>query len=473
MPILTRRDLLMSGMAAGVGLGASAGLGQQAGLAQRPPVRPVPGSAQLVARSGLSATVGYAVMDAKSGAMIETGNAAVPIPPASTMKALTALYALDRLGGDFRFRTRIIRSGDLLVLAGGGDPVLSTDGLAGLADDLVSTGQVPPKRFAVWGGALPRIVEIAPGQDDHLAYNPTLSGMILNFNRVHLGWQRTDDGYQMSLQARAAANSPRAYSIAAQPGAQRDLFLYHVEGNREVWTISRAAMGRAGSRWLPVRQPELYAGDVFQTLCRARGLVLPAPEVLDGPPTGDEIVGLDSPPMTQLLQDMLLYSTNLTAEAIGLRASAAQDLTASAGAMQGWLTTMGPLQSFHLADHSGLSEQSRVTAEGLVSLLAGAGVAARLEPLLKRDPLRDSLGAAASAGAQVAAKTGTLNFVSNLAGYATTPSGRSLAFAILCADTQRHEASTGQELPAGVSTWTRGAKVLQNDLIEGWAGRFG
>lgn len=57
---------------------------------------------------------------------------------------------MDRLGGDHRFRTRIIRAGDLLVLAGGGDPVLTTDDLARLADALVATGTQSPARFAVW-----------------------------------------------------------------------------------------------------------------------------------------------------------------------------------------------------------------------------------------------------------------------------------------------------------------------------------
>ena len=40
-----------------------------------------------------------------------------------------------------------------------------------------------------------------------------------------------------------------------------------------------------------MRRPELYAGDVFQTLARAKGLVLPAPEVGYAAPSGAEIAG--------------------------------------------------------------------------------------------------------------------------------------------------------------------------------------
>ncbi|WP_243698478.1 D-alanyl-D-alanine carboxypeptidase/D-alanyl-D-alanine endopeptidase [Paracoccus alkanivorans] len=473
MSLFSRRSVLGGAIAAGLTARNAAGQGLMPGLAQRPPAKPVPGSAALIARAELSGRVCYALFDPVAGRMLEDGEGSAPLAPASTLKIATALYALDRLGPSHRFRTRVLRAGDMLVLAGAGDPVLSSDDLAGLAEELVKTGQTSPKRFAVWGGALPRIAEIAPPQADHLAYNPALSGMILNFNRVHLGWRRGGDGYQLSLEARAARNSPRAYTITAYPAAQQDLFGYRFEEGREVWTVSRSAMGRAGSRWLPVRQPELYAGDVFQTLCRARGLVLPAPEVIDKLPVAEELVSHDSPPLSKIAEDMLYYSTNLTAEAIGLHASGAPDLAASAAAMQEWGAAQGLTEGFRLVDHSGLSADSRVTASAMVRLLAGPGLEAGLPDLLKQDPLADALGDDVAGSAAVFAKTGTLNFVSNLAGYAVAPSGRRLVFATLCEDGSRHAATQGQDLPAGVITWTQRAKRLQHDLIEGWIARFG
>ncbi|MCP6237338.1 D-alanyl-D-alanine carboxypeptidase, partial [Klebsiella pneumoniae] len=63
------------------------------------------------------------------------------LPPASVAKALTALYALETLGEDHRFETRLLATAPVvagridgdLILAGGGDPELSTDRLAELA----------------------------------------------------------------------------------------------------------------------------------------------------------------------------------------------------------------------------------------------------------------------------------------------------------------------------------------------------
>ena len=460
--MLSRRNLL-AGLAA-LPLAPGAGWGQ--GPDRRPPARPALSAGRIVASAGLPGTVAFALLDDPTRPLADAAQAAAPMMPASTLKAVTALYALSRLGPAHRFTTRIIRAGDMLVLAGGGDPVLSTDDLATLAGELVATGQPAPARFAVWGGALPQLEEIAPGQADHLAYNPALSGIILNFNRVHLGWRQ--GGAQMSIEARGSAHSPRAYTITAAPGDQSDLFTYREGENRETWTVSRSAMSRPGSRWLPVRKPELYAGDVFQTLCRAKGLVLPAPEVIGTLPQGQIVASHSSPPLDRILRDMLYFSTNLTAEVVGLHASGARDPAASAQGMRAWLVAQGQGLDFTLADHSGLSPASRVTAQGMARLLAGPGLAAGLPALLKADPLDDDLGQGATAAGSVRAKTGTLNFVSNLAGYVMGPGGQPRAFAILCADAVRQAATSGQELPSGVLSWTRDAKRLQRDILNGW-----
>lgn len=464
---IDRRGLICGGI---VALTGGRAFGQ--GLSQRPPAKPVPGGRALVARARLPGRVAFAVFDPTENRMLDQGAAEAPFTPASVLKIVTALYVLEKLGPDYRFRTRILQSGDTLILAGAGDPVLSSDDLAAMASDLVATGQVAPSRFQVWGGALPYAEEIAPAQADYLAYNPSLSGMILNFNRVHLGWQRVSGEYRLSLQARAARYSPQAYTITAQATDQREVFGYRANEGRENWTVSRRAMGKSGSRWLPVRKSELYAGDVFQTLCRSKGLELPPPEVTELLSDGVEIAAHESPPLSVIVRDMLKYSTNLTAEAVGLHASGAPDLIASGAAMRAWLAEKQPADGCLFADHSGLSADSCVTADAMVRLLAGARRDVKLAGFLKNGPPIDKLVKNADGRAQVLAKTGTLNFVSNLAGYVTGPSGRQLAFAMLCADDARHKKTRGQERPAGVAGWTGSAKELQRTLIASWITRF-
>ncbi|SDE25449.1 D-alanyl-D-alanine carboxypeptidase / D-alanyl-D-alanine-endopeptidase (penicillin-binding protein 4) [Paracoccus isoporae] len=466
----TRRQIL-AGLAGVVATGGVAQAQTAPGLAAPPPRKPPPRPGRLIEEAGLGAAVRYAVFD-PDGALLEGRGADQPVAPASTLKILTALYALDRLGGGRRFATRVLRHGDTLILAGGGDPVLDSDALATLAGRVAAAAPQGIARLAVWGGALPFIAEISPEQADHLAYNPAVSGMMLNFNRVHLAWN--SGGAGMAVTARARAHRPVAYTVRAAGVSGGPVFAWRTDAAREIWEINRSALRVAGSRWLPVRRPEIYAGDVFQTLARAAGLPLPAPEVIGDLPDGAvEIARIESPPLTEILRGMMEYSTNLTAEAVGLHASGAADLRASAGAMRGWAARQG-IEGLDLRDHSGMSAQSRVTARAMAQVIATLGVRdGALRGLMRHVGLQDARGRAQPGDLRLDAKTGTLNFVSNLAGYGGLPGAREVIFAIYVSDMERRAATEGRELPDGVIGWTHRAKYLQQELVRSWLGRYG
>lgn len=76
---------------------------------------------------------------------------------------------------------------------------------------------------------------------------------------------------------------------------------------------------------------------------------------------------------------------------------------------------------------------------------------------------------------RVDAKTGTLNFVSTLAGYVSAPGGRELAFAIFTGDVPRRDAvpDGDKEQPPGVGAWNKRSKRLQQQLIERWSAVYG
>ena len=452
--MLTRRGVLF-------GLGALA-------VAPKGWAQPAPGfdPEAAIAAAKLGGEVSFAVIDTASGQMLDSRHAQQMMAPASTLKVVTALYALERLGPEHRFTTRVWRDGEAVILAGGGDPVLDTDALSRLADSTVAAWQgAAPTRFVIWGGALPNVARLSSVQDEYLPYKPTVSGMILNFNRVHLSWRSG----ALSLEARGERQSPRAYTVTIGAADRaRPLFTYDGSGKVERWTIARGAMGASGSRWLPVRRPELYAGDVFQTLCRAKGLVLPQPEIADQPPQGSQIASLQSPALPEIVTGMLEYSTNLTAEVLGLTASGAPDLAGSVLAMSDWLRGLDPGAQFSFHDHSGLSAQNRIDAASLARLLAVQGRPRGLRALLKHIPIHDAQGRKVASPVLIDAKTGTLNFVSNLAGFAQGAAGREIAFVVLSGDETRRAASEGMELPDGVIGWTRRAKTLQQVLVEGW-----
>ena len=68
---------------------------------------------KLIAAADLDGTVGVVLADASTGEVLETVEGDVAVPPASVTKAVTALYALDALGGAFRFITSVFAVGSV------------------------------------------------------------------------------------------------------------------------------------------------------------------------------------------------------------------------------------------------------------------------------------------------------------------------------------------------------------------------
>lgn len=457
------------------------------GSAPRPAI---PSAEDLLNRSGVTGQVSFAVARPNTGDILESHDAGRALPPASVAKIITALYALDRLGPAHRFQTRLLATGPIkghvldgdLVLAGGGDPTLDTDALADLARQLKQTGVHEIRgRFVVWAGALPYVRQIDTYQLDQAGYNPAISGLALNFNRVRFGWTRKAKDYAVTMEARAAKYSPEV-SVARMKVVARDLpiYTYKSVNNIDNWTVARDALGKGGSRWLPVRRPDLYTAEVFRDLARSNGIFLPRETVSDSAPVGTEIARWQSDPLRAILQGMLKYSTNLTAEMVGLAATLADDkeptsLRASANAMNQWAKTTLGINGIALVDHSGLGGASRVTAAALVGALGKAATNGNLRPILKQIHLRNEQGGPDyDHPIKVAAKTGTLNFVSCLAGYMTTEDGTELAFAIMTADQGRRAKidRAHSERPPGGRRWNRRSKNLQQDLIERWGAAF-
>lgn len=409
------------------------------------------------------------------------------MPPASTLKVVTALYALDKLDPTHQFATRIFATGPVkdgrlegdLVLAGGGDPTLDTDRLADLAIAVREAGiSEVTGRLLVWANALPTGERIDDDQPEHVSYNPSFSGINLNFNRVHFEWKRQqDDQYGITMQARALRFRPStSVSQMAIVDAKSPVFDYRRGQNRDRWYVARRALGQEGARWLPVRFPALYAGDVFRTLARSNGIVLPAPVLVDSLPRGQEVARVEGPILVEVLRSMLKYSTNLTAEISGLSASATYgpglaSLEQSAGRMAGWSRTHFGTMGVRFEDHSGLGYDSAMSAEDMVRILAANR---QIRPFLKTVNLTLNKGRPAPKGVEVHAKTGTLNYVSSLAGFVTPSGGRPLCFAIFGADTERRDAipREARERPPGSRGWARRSRQLQKELIRGWVERY-
>jgi D-alanyl-D-alanine carboxypeptidase/D-alanyl-D-alanine-endopeptidase (penicillin-binding protein 4) len=445
----------------------------------------------IVTAAGLSGSKSIVVMDAQTGQVLESYKGAKSLPPASVTKVATALYALDALGADTTFKTRLLITGPIkdgvlkgnLILEGSGDPRLDTDALGALAEQLKAKGvRAVRGKFYVYAGALPYQHQIDPDQPDHVGYNPSIDGINLNFNRVFFQWKRGSNGYTTTMMAQARRYTPEVHGIKMMV-KNRDLpvFSYRSSGNTDKWSVARSALGNAGSRWLPVRQPADYAGEVFRAVAAINGVRIPKHKVIHKPMSGQPVAVWESGRVYALAKSMIKYSTNMTAEALGLNATvkrggSARSLRSSAQEMSRWLEAEYGVRGAKFVDHSGLGSDSRVSAHEMARLLVNAKWDGPLRPIMKEVTLRDAgWKKAPISGAKIVVKTGTLNFASALAGYVKSPNGRKLVFAIFTADMKKRAsiAKKDRERPEGGQAWARKARIMQHQLLRYWVQKYG
>jgi D-alanyl-D-alanine carboxypeptidase/D-alanyl-D-alanine-endopeptidase (penicillin-binding protein 4) len=460
---------------------------QAADTSPRPVLRPgsvpPPGYEELIKNLSLTGEAGFAAIDIETGQVLEQHNGNKGFAPASVTKAITALYALDTLGPDFRFETTLraigpIQNGVLngdLILVGGGDPHLDTDDLANLVTQLTENGITQiTGQFLFNGTALPTFNHIVAAQPVHVGYNPAISGLNLNSNRFYFEWKKRGANYAILLDARGRHINPKSTRATLTIQDQQDqVFTYSRNGNQEEWSVLRGALGKEGGRWLPTRKPALYAAEVFRELARMNGIDLPAPVRARTPAAGSVIGVHHSDPLSVIVKSMLRFSTNLSAEVLGLMASGERgSLSASAATMNTWAQTRLGLANATFQDHSGLSDRTRISPVSFARAMARAEQTfPEFQPLLKPIKSRQFNGTLDKTGrAQIAAKTGTLNFVSALGGYQISE-GRKIAFAIFVQDFgKRAKVDLAKnDRPRSASNWAKRARRLHHGLLYRWA----
>ncbi|MDJ0860561.1 MAG: D-alanyl-D-alanine carboxypeptidase, partial [Dinoroseobacter sp.] len=106
-PLYLSRRTLLAGLAAST---AGPALGNAPTTSPAPRARPMgglqrslPNTADLVARAKIKGATTAALIDLDTGEIQDSFAPALKLPPASTTKAITALYALRTLGSGYRF----------------------------------------------------------------------------------------------------------------------------------------------------------------------------------------------------------------------------------------------------------------------------------------------------------------------------------------------------------------------------------
>lgn len=370
-------------------------------------------SAQLPANSCL-----LAVADSRNVASVATNLA---LAPASNMKLLVAAAALDVLGADYRFETRVSgnRTGATIVgdlyLIGGGDPLLSTRAY-------------PPTQ---------RYTTISPTYLDSLADELAASGVTLVSGAV-VG---DESRYDTERYVPTWGDGIRA--IEAGP-----LSALLVDDGILLGEPLKPANPAAG------------AATAFTQLLEARGVrVLGVPRSGVAPTEAAVISRLQSASLSAILVDLLTNSDNNAAELLlkemGLVGRQSPTRVAGLQVVAEALEARGiAMDGVVLADGSGLDAGNRVTCSTLATLLESFGFESPLGQGLAlagtTGTLRDVLTSGPANG-RVRAKTGTLRNVKSLSGFFPTRDG-SITFALILNDSGVSNQSEYRPLWNGLMT---------------------
>jgi D-alanyl-D-alanine carboxypeptidase/D-alanyl-D-alanine-endopeptidase (penicillin-binding protein 4) len=381
----------------------------------------------------------------------------VALNPASNAKLVTSAAALTRLGPSFRFATGLygVIEGErvaTLVLRGNGDPSLAMSDLWQLAASLQQRGVRKVERILVDQSRfdaryVPPAFEQQP--DEWAAFRAPISAVALERNSVTLVVVPTLAG----TPARAWFEPPGLLEVtgsvetrAAGAGQAITLALAPRAGALTATLGGHVAQGLPELRFVRrLDDPRKSPGLALAAALARLGVNVPKDVELGGAAITDALALHASQPLSSLVLELGKNSDNFYAEMF-LRALAAEQgkLPATsedgAEALKQWLTALGAWSAdTRFSNGSGLFDADRISARGLVKVLAAASrdprIAAEFTAQLSIGGVDGTLKGrfrAWAAGRSIRAKTGTLAQVNALSGYVLTAGGSApVAFALI------------------------------------------
>lgn len=413
-----------------------------------------------------SSRTGILVFDLDEGRPVYEHNADELLNPASNMKILTTVAALSILGPEYRFVTEVLVdeepvAGVLkgnLYLRGKGDPSLDTERLFRIVRELRFLGLKEIQGSIVVDDTYFDDQYDGPGWEQDDSDRPYMAGagaVSLNFNAVGV---HVHPGEKPGGKARVTFDPASDYLIledhtetAPNSARQRIQVQSMAQGAKQKIVVSaRMPLGRRGGVFYRrISNPPLYTGETFKAMLIEQGVTVKGKVRLGAAPSRPRPFYVShSEPLAVLIHKLNKWSQNHMSEML-LKTMGAEVLGApgtwakGAAAVEDFLAreVRIPRGSLVLRNGSGLNDTNRMSARQLVQVLVWARGQLLVAPeLLTSLPVagvdgttRNRMGGTPAQG-RIRAKTGTLQNVTALSGYATSLGGKAWAFAVVVND---------------------------------------
>lgn len=413
--------------------------------------------------------LGFHAVDLGTGQTIWQHQPDELLIPASNVKLAVTTAALARLGKGFEFRTQLIRWGAHLAVVGGGDPAIGDPRICDAQDEQItdvfqrwaaaarSRGLTSIKGDLLIDDSVFEAQRVHPrwaGQQYAAWYRAPVGGLNFNDNCIDVEvWPSSKLGAPAVFQLVPPAPHVQVTNKCITSKRNKPVVWRAPDEDRLV--ISGRCSRRCRLAPAAVVDPGLLFGWACHTVLRDNGVEVAGTvrrQRLCRPdgslPEGAELIAEHRTSLPVVLNRCNKRSQNLFAECllkmIGLQVRGEGSWQAGVDAITDFLHGAGiRSEGFRLDDGSGLSLDNRMSARALTDILTWvwhhpdgqllvaslpeAGVDGSLKTRLRDPNLRG----------KIRAKTGSLNGVRALSGYADAPGG-TIVFSMLFNEIGRH-----------------------------------
>lgn len=414
-------------------------------------------------------------------------NPETPFNPASVIKIVPTLAALELLGPAYRWKTEVYTLGSIkdgvlqgdILFKGYGDPYLVTEEFRKILEELRRRGIREITGDLLIDHSYFQVPYTAPGAFDNKpfrSYNVLPNAFLVNFKAVRFHFYPAPDGRnvmvhpepelaglkidnRLRLRKRYCGGFQRGVAVTVPDSKTADhvIFSGRFPTGCSHYILSRSLLTH-----------ETYAYGAFKSIWRQLGGTIDGQVRTSAAPATDKpFLVHHSRPLSDIIRLINKFSNNVMTRQLLLTLGAELDEppgTAGRGirVIDGYLTGLGlDTRTLNIDNGAGLSRDARASAKLLADILAHAWTIPYRPEFISSLSITGVDGTAKyrlrhkAASGYAHVKTGTIDDVSAVAGYVHARSGREYIVAGIMNRKLAHKGH-GKELMNALVTWTYG-----------------